>query len=331
MPSTETDLADSNRPQRGFHPRAALVALVAAHLVLAALQSLPVPQWLERQWPGQPYGIADGLGMASEGILIGQMAVLATYIALGSGRWWIRFVRGALLLLWFVLALLAGTHLFDHGRDSLGFEEFTAQYTWTVAVLGIPLGIYRLVARRSVAKTELISAQNRPHQYRLAQLLLIVTEAAVLMGIIRLVVTWNAGWIGEFLLGLCEIPQFVRYDMAILGILAAVPAVLMTLHIRRARMSLSATFLWQLPLVTGLVVFHISRPLWSRVVFAEDVTFGVCAQFWAVMLCHCLGISLVIWSSLFIIRAIGYDFLPLPRRGGSGEGGRQSSEATSAA
>lgn len=303
-------------------PRSGLVLLIVAHLVVTYFQSWPLPYRL-------PYGLGDMLGAASGAILLAQLSLIAAYVTLGGGRWIGRVVRGALLLLWFELAHMAGTHWLDSGRDSRGFEESLGTNVWAFAFLALPLLLYRCFARRRIALPGAAPAKPRM-QFRIMHLLLIMTEAAAVMGTIRAFVAENDEWRDELWRALRDFPfEYASYDMIALSLLAAIPAVLVTLRWRSLCRAAIVLLIWALLLSVGFAVYRfLSSGLDPEFPIVNPTAPGWMWGFvWLHIATICLTIALVIWLTLAIVRWLGYDFLPLPRRGG----GRHSSEATSAA
>ncbi|HUE72240.1 MAG TPA: hypothetical protein VMP01_15255 [Pirellulaceae bacterium] len=304
-------------------PRGGIVVLVAAHFVLAILQTWSVPM----NWQGPSFWwIGDLLVHALEAIPLAQLTLIAAFITLGSGRWLARIVRGLLLLLWLELAHMIGTRWLAGGRDAAGFEEFLGQNLWHLAFLTLPLLLYRLIARR---KLVIPGTLERPRfQFRIVHLLLITTEAAALLAAIRAFVVENREWRDQLWRSIRDyLFDFASYDLLALVILCAIPAVLVTLRWRSIWKAAVVLAAWQLLLSTGFVVYRILLPeLDPQFPIVNPAEPGwMWGIVWLSIAATCASIACVIWLTLAIVRWLGYDFLPVRR------GGRQSSEATSAA
>ena len=307
-------------------PRAGLMALVAVHLTLTFLQSWPLPQQLDRWFGPSPYSVWDILVSASGAILLAQLSLIAAYMALGGGRWWGRIIRGALLLLWLELAHMAGTRWLDSGRDALGFEESIGATVWNFAFLLLPLVLYRIFARRRLALPGIPPKQRI--QFRILHLLVVTTEAAALLAAIRAFVAENDQWRDELWRALRDYPfEFASYDLIALALLAAIPAVLVTLRWRSLWYATTVLLIWELVLSVGFVVYRALFPdLDPQFPLADSrETAWLWVLTWLGVAAFCLAAAFTVWLTLAIVRWLGYDFLPVRR------GGRQSSEATSAA
>ena len=314
-------------------PRGGLVLLVFAHLVLAFLQAWPLPALIE-QWTGSPayWGLPTLLAVASEAVLQAQLALVGAYLMLGSGWLLVRLIRGPGLLLWLLLAYLAGSMWLDAGRDLRGFQESLGANFWTFCWLALPLFLYRIFRRRHVALGDSVGPTKV--QFRILHLLLIITEAAALMAAIRALVPWERDWREQLWSSLRDYPfEFASYEMLALVMLAAVPAVILTLRLaslKRAALLLAA---WQLLLSLAFVVYQAlsaspanQAPWLENPALTAAERIGGHAVSWLHTAAFCFTAALVIWTTLALVRWIGYRLLPLPRRGG-----RHSSEATSAA
>ena len=311
-------------PQGGF------ILLFLAHLALTVLQSLRVPEILVGlTGPLRPEA-TDWIIAASEATLLAQVALIAAFVAVGSGRWMIRIIQGAVLLLWFELAQMAGTRWLDGGRDVLGFEEFLAQYLWIFAFLILPLIAYRLFAWRAIMLPSERDLKPRL-QFGIVHLFWITTGAGALLGALRAFAGWNQDSWEQFRDALQRYPiEFASYDTVALTALSTIPAVLLALRLRSWKWAAVVLALWQLVLSVGFVVYRFLLPNLDPQFPFENPPLEV-AQLWAwhwlAIAAFCGAGATVIWGTLTLVRWLGYEFLPLPRRGG----GRQSSDATSAA
>lgn len=311
---------------RQIEPRWGIALLVAVHLGITFLQSWPLPQQLDHWFGRSPYGVWDILVSASGAILLAQLSLIAAYVALGSGRWWGRTIRGALLLLWLELAHMAGTRWLDSGRDSLGFEESIGTTAWNFAFLLLPLLLYRLFARRQIVLPGTAPAVRM--QFRILHLLLVTTEAAALLAAIRAFVAENDQWRDELWRALRDYPfEFASYDLIALALLAAIPAVLVTLRWRSLWRAATVLLIWELLLSVGFVGYRALFPDLDPQfpLPSSHETSWMLGLSWLSVAAFCLAVAYTVWLTLAIVRRLGYDFLPVRR------GGRQSSEATSAA
>ena len=81
-------------------PRGSIAALIVVHFALSILHVWPFPvERLGESW----WWLPEMLIPALDAIPQAQIALIALYVTLGSGRWLTRVVRGALLLLWLEL------------------------------------------------------------------------------------------------------------------------------------------------------------------------------------------------------------------------------------
>lgn len=331
MTAPATDSTPSSwlaRVKAGVGPRGGLALLVVAHFVLTVLQSWPLPAQIDRWIGPSPFGTWEFLTAASEAVLNAQVAMIAVYLVLGGGLWLARMVRGAVLLLWFVLAQLAGTHLLDAGRDARGFQEFLAHYVWMLAFFCGALLFDRLISRRRITLPN-VPASRKPAQFRILHLLLITAEVAAAMAAIRALVAWESDWRTQLWEGLRNYPiSFMSFEMTALALLSTIPPVLVTVRFRSVRRAALALGIWEFLLSTGFVAYNYFLPdSGAFPLAAPDAPGWLWACYWLNIFVFCCTTSFVVWLTLAIVRLLGYDFLPLPRRGG----GRQSSDATSAA
>jgi hypothetical protein len=112
MPSLSTaaedrdgDVAETSARIRLEARRLARSLALAAVNLTAACAYAEAARWLmprlSPSWHGVPYAIATG-------ILIAQVFLLSLWLAMGSGRWWLRYLAGAAALLAGTLAALLG-------------------------------------------------------------------------------------------------------------------------------------------------------------------------------------------------------------------------------
>ena len=304
-------------------PRGGVVLLAAAHFLLAIVQTWTLStDWLSPSW----LWLGDLLFAAQESIPQAQITLIAVYMVLGGGHWLARLVRGVLLLLWFELGHMIGTRWLAGGRDATGFEEFLGQNVWHLAFFALPLLLYRLFAHRRL----IVPAASQPprFQFRIVHLLLITTEAAALLAAIRAFVVENKHWRDELWGAVRDYPfVFASYDLLALVVLCAIPTVVVTLRWRSVRRAALVLAIWQLILSAGFVVYRLLLPDLdpSFPIVNPPVGGWMWGFYWLSIFTSCASIALVIWLTLAVVRWLGYDFLPVRR------GGRQSSDATSAA
>jgi hypothetical protein len=297
------------------------------------MQAWPLPALVER-WTGPSIygGLPDFLRAASEAVLQSQLALVAAYVTLGSGWWLVRLVRGAVLLLWLLLSFLVGSYWLDGGRDLSGFHSFLPVYAWTLVFLAMPLLFYRLALRRRVMQPDQPTGRTRI-QFRIVHLFLVITEVAVVMAVIRALVPWKRDWQAQIWEGFRSyLFEYASYDMLALAILSITPAVLVTLRLaslRRAALVLAA---WEFLLSLGFLAYRFLLPDLDPSFSMQNPPespgeqFWLWGFYWLQLAAFCYSGGVVVWTTLALVRWLGYRFLPLPRRGG-----RQSSEATSAA
>jgi hypothetical protein len=304
-------------------PRGGVVLLVAAQFLLAIVQTWTLPpQW----FPASVWGLESLLTDAQEAIPQAQLTLIGAYLMLGGGRWVPRIVRGILLLLWLELAHMIGTQWLAGGRDAAGFMFFLGTNAWNLTFLVLPLLIYRLLTRRRLVLPG--AAEPGRFQFRIWQLLLVTTEAAALLATIRAFVAENNQWHEELWMAIrTYLLQYASFDSLALTILSGIPAVLVTLRVQSVWRAATWLGLWQLLLSIGFLFYRMALPELDPNFPVVNMSGSAWEWFvcWLRLLAICLIMGIIIWPSLVAVRSLGYEFLR-PRRGG-----RQSSDATSAA
>ena len=325
MSDPTTSAGWPSRLKSALGPRGGLVVLVIAQFILTVLQSGSVPNDLME---GAPWlvELSPFITSASDGLIAAQVALIAAFISFGDGRVYVRLIRGVLLVLWLELARMVGTHLLDGGRDATVFGAYLARDLVRFSSLLVLLAGFRLaVGKRLTVST---AALPPKHQFRIWQLLALTTEIGVQFALLRSLVPWNRR---SFVpLGENVLSQLQPNGLMAIATTCALTggSIFIVIYVRRRFRCISALVAW--PVIVAVVSAAIIRA-WPqldefysvfgslpRPIFGTQTLIDV-VHGWAV------GANLLF--SLQFVRWLGYDFLPLPRRGG----GRQSSEATSAA
>jgi hypothetical protein len=310
-------------------PAQGLAALVSVHLVLAALQAVPLPYYLQasgKPWLAVPGSLAANM---SEAVISAQLTLIGAYAMLGSGMWLIRLGRAAVLLVWFVLAQMVGSYLFDGGRDLSSFHSFFTLYIWLLAVLLVPLLAYRLVTRRCIARPAADAAGEAPRlQFRIRDLLWITAEAAVALALIRALLPWDERRFREdFWSGVGGGYEYLSPVTLVLTMLAAGAAIALSLQVRSVRRAAAWIAIWECVLAAGFIAY-LGVAGYSDPDFLLEIPSGGLVSwilFGLGITVFCWTAGLVVWLTLAYVRWLGYDFLRFPPRGA----GRQSSAATS--
>lgn len=325
MTTSESIRPPQNRFPTAIAPRGGLALLVVAHvlatfLLACALFQLPLAEtFLETV----VHGLAGGFSLA-------QWSLIAMLAALGSGRWYLRLGRCGLLLIWLTLAYIAGSHVREQGRDATIFEALVTLTTLGCVAMAVPPLVLRFATRRRFAVAGHFEGSR--FQFRVAHLLLLTAEVAALLALTRATVNSGSNWYEKVLWVLQQLPNGPDGEFFVFAFAATVPPALTACWPARRWRNLVYVCVYEFLLATAWMAVpflaYDDGPMFPIVVMANGrdqmVSFLVYAN------AFCFSATATIWLTIECVRLLGYDFLPLPRRGAGG-GGRQSSEATSAA
>jgi len=300
-------------------PRGGLAVIVAAHGAFNLGLANP---WIDQLWENWYFA---WVAMIPVGIWGAQLGLIAALAIFGDGHWFCRWPRSMLLVVWLTVAHVAGSWLLAQNRDGPVFKNFLIFNLMLFSLFLSTLGLIRIVLQR---RFQLVQRPNAERfQFRLMELLLLIGELAVLMALIRAIVPYNRRWLTEVFENLPQLSQFIDWGLWCVSILAIVPAIILTAWQGRQLRFFSILAAYELALILVVSVMNAAGIPWYPSVSESPST---AVMLWESISAGCgLCISGVatVWLTLSCVRWLGYDFLPLPRRGG----GRQSSEATSAA
>jgi hypothetical protein len=320
-----TPTASARWPARlkaALGPRGGLVLLVAAHLLLIVALSHPIREQFISAAPSE-WGWA--IAAAAYGIDFAQLGLIAAMAVLGCGRWFLRWPRSVMLLVWLVITQIAGSWLLADNRDGMLLEELLAVYGRLLLLFLLPFVLFCLFSRRRFV---LAQAPSSPRfQFRVVHLLLLTCEIAILLSLVRAMVPYNPEWLTELRNGLKSWPFPREVALSAIAVLAVVPAILVAAWPGRTLRKLLLLAGYELALTIVVSLLHVGGlpfplDLW-------DVRPNVADLLRESMIAGtslCASAAITVWLTIWAARWFGYEFLPLPRRGG-----RQSSDETSAA
>ena len=258
---------------------------------------------------------ADVLVSAMEGILIGQVVLVACWGAFAGQPWYLRFLRFWALGVWGNLMSAVGLLLIEGESAKRLAEEHAAL---CVLQLLIPLAVlctYGAVSARRFRSSEAVSRKNA-WQFGIRNLLLLTVEAAFLLALARIALPRNYS-IADFWTGLSQnrpieiLPSVVSVTI--------LPVVFLALGNRAA---------WQTWLAAGIYLFVPAAALgWVQGILLDFFeiqgpvdwnAFGVCFVYFLTL--HLTAAATILFT-FYLLRRIGYDF----RRRDEGPRGRNSS------
>ena len=304
-------------------PRGGVALLVAAHGLLIIAFSHPA---LEEFALTLPWQWATAVSTALQSIHFAQVGLIAALALYGSGHWFLRWPRSTMLVVWLAVAQVAGSWLLAGNRDGPVFKNHLLFNGLHFLFFVPPLGLIRLALRRRFQFVQ--NAMPQRLQFRLAQLLLLICELAVLFALVRAMVPYNRRWLAELRENLPELGRYIDWGFWLVAILAIAPAIIAAAWPGRRLRVFSILAAYELALIVIATIAHVAGIRWVPTLWFPTPSVGV--LLWdsmsAATALSVFGVATV-WLTLACVRCLGYEFLPLPRRGG----GRQSSEATSAA
>lgn len=312
-----------SRLKSALGPRGGLAVLVAVHvLLIIGLSHSKLEDVFHRlpsswQWPFAAF---------LHGIHFAQVGLIAAMAVLWTGRWFLRWPRSVMLVVWLVIAQIAGSWLLAGNRDGMLLEELLVVTGSQFLLFLVPVVMFSFISRR---RFRLPQAASPPRfQFRVVHLLLLTCEVAVLLALVRAMVPYNRHWSAEVLASLKSLPQPVEFAFYAVAILATVPAIIAAAWPGRVLRNLFFLITYELALVSVISLLHITGLRWLPIPWPELPHIAV--LLWESMSAAiplCVSAVTTVWLTVRAARWLGYEFLPLPRRAG----GRQSSEATSAA
>jgi hypothetical protein len=297
------------RLKSALGPRGGLAVIVAAHLLLIVGLSHPKLEDLADALPSEgEWAIA----FVCDGFKFAQLGLIAAMAVLGCGRWFLRWPRCAMLVVWLVVAQIAGSWLLAENRDGILFKLLLMINGFAFLLFIVPLGLIRLIlGRRFVLPETQLPAR---FQFRLVHLLLLTCEIAVLLALVRAIVPYNARWLAEVRENLSDLPQSVDWPLHVVSILAVVPAILAAALPGRILRNLLFLAAYELALAIVVTLLHTTGLPWLPSLWAEPP--GIADLLWeslSAAISLCASAVTTVWLTLLAVRWLGYEFLPRPR------------------
>jgi hypothetical protein len=323
-----TPTASARWPARlkaALRPRGGLALLMAAHMLLViGLSGLSHPE-IEDLVNALPSEWEWAVLSISFGIYFAQLGLVATLAVLGGGRWFLRWPRCLLLVVWMIVAEIAGSWLLADNRDATLLEEMFVDVGRVLLLFLLPLALVCLFSRRRFVLPQVPSSPR--FQFRVVHLLLLTCEVAVLLAIVRAMVPYNPDWLTEIQDNLKDRPFPHEIAYWVISVLAVVPAILAAAWTGRILRRVLFLAVYEAALVVVVSLLHVSGLRWLATTWWEPPSVAdLLRESMIAGTSLCASAAITVWLTIWAARWFGYEFLPLPRRGG-----RQSSDETSAA
>ena len=297
------------RLKSALGPRGGLAVIVAAHLLLIVGLSHPLG---ERLLEAAPSAWGWAVASISHGIEFAQLGLIAAMAVLGGGRWFLRWPRCMLLVVWLVIAQIAGSWLLAENRDGILFKILLMLAGIVFLLFVPPLGFIRLIlGRQFVRPDEVLPAR---FQFRLFHLLLLTCEIAAVLALVRAMVPYNSRWLAEIRENLVDLPRSLEWGLRVVSILAIVPAILAAAWPGRTLRKLSLLAAYELALVIIVTLLHMTGLPWLPSTWSEPP--GVADLLWeslSAAIPLCASAVTTVWLTMLAVRWLGYEFLPRPR------------------
>lgn len=309
-----------------------LALLLGGHAILAFLVGVGENRFIP--WEGTFWDWLEALiALSAYGIALGQIGLVAVWLTLAGQVWFLRIPRGLALFAWYSLSIMTGSRFFDGDWGGQMYEESLALMIWILSLCCLPFFIIALwTGKRFYPRNQVSIATPFKIQFGILTLLLLTLEIGALLALYRVAIPWNRRWWIEILDGLKAYWEF-RDLTIIAGVATIVPTLLVGLATSRRRMWLGL-----------LTAYLLAWSLGPNLVFVEatDLFSGDTAvrnrEWWNLFVLMTLpsagfhfSTAGVILGTLWIVRRIGYDFLPRPGRPGRGLPNAFSSSAKSSA
>lgn len=251
------------------------------------------------------------------GFQIGQLMLLATWCAFAGQSLFLRTIRFLSLAAWLFLLDRLGEYLVVGEIAKVIVEEYAAYKVLQILPSLVILVVWGLCSGRKFVPNS--QPQVKGFQFSTRQLFLVTAEAAALLALGRVVLSWNKNAAEEFWNGLTG----NRFDELILVVVSVTLLPVIVYGLGR-NWSFSRLFALIACLVLAsfiLACLHGNHP-WFAPLSAEEFALQWLDYFW-VHSCAAVTILCTFW----LLRRIGYDF----RRRGEGPEGRNSSKARNSA
>lgn len=312
--------------------RIRLAFLISGHVLLAFLVGIGENHFIP--WQGAFWDWLEAfIALSAYGIALGQIGLVAAWLTLAGQVWFLRIPRGLALFAWYSLSIMTGSRLFDGDWGGQMYEESLAFMIWILSLCCLPFFVVAMwTGKRFYPRNQVSIAAPFKIQFGILTLLLLTLEIGALLALYRVAIPWNRRWWIEILDGLKAYWEY-RDLTIIAGVATIVPTLLVGLALSRRRMWLSLLTAYLLAWSLGTNLFFVE---------AADLLSGDTEirnrEWWNLLILKALpsagfhfSAAGVILGTLWIVRRIGYDFLPRPGRPGRGLPNACSSSAKSSA
>lgn len=300
-----------------WSPSRLVTVMVIVHLGLTCVGSVAMSRlnvYSLGHWSDIPALLASS-GLV--GFQIGQLMLVATWCAFAGQSLFLRTARFLSLAAWLFLLDRLGEYLVVGGIAKLIVEEYAAYKVLQILPPLCILVVWGLCSGRRFVPIS--QPQVNGFQFSTRQLLLVTAEAAALLALGRVVLSWNKDAAEEFWNGLTGNRSYELIPVVVSVTL--LPVIVYGLGQNRTLSRLLVLIACLVLASFILACLHGNHP-WFAPLSAEEFALQWLDYFW-VHSCAAVTILLTFW----LLRRIGYDF----RRRGEGPEGRVSSKARSSA